>query len=284
MIVNINGEFFEKDHAKISVYDHGFLYGDGVFEGLRVYNGQIFQLAKHLIRLYESANALLINVPISPDDMEQRMLKCVKRYLTKDGYIRLIVTRGVGPLGIDPNKCQQSNIIIILDNIALYPKELYKSGITIITASVRRNRPDMMNPQIKSMNYINNILAKIEAQNAGCLEALILNEKGFVAECTADNIFIVKYNEIFTPDVHEGALEGITRQVIIDCAINLGYKVHESQLSQFDLFTAHEVFMTGTACEIMPIIKIDGRIIGTGKPGPVFQRLLLEFQSLINNL
>lgn len=280
MIININNEFFEKDNAKISVYDHGFLYGDGIFEGLRIYNGHVFQLSGHLNRLYESAKALCINVPISPNEMKQRILDCVKKDQTKEGYIRLIVTRGIGPLGIDPYKCQQSNIIIILDTITLYPRELYKNGISIITASVRRNRPDIMNPRIKSMNYLNNIMAKMEAQNAGCLEALILNERGFVAECTADNIFMVKDNEVVTPDVHEGTLEGITRRIIIDCAASLGYKVHENRISQFDLYTSHEVFMTGTACEIMPIIKIDGRTIGTGKPGPVFQHLLLEFQAL----
>ncbi|MBN2736380.1 MAG: branched-chain-amino-acid transaminase [Spirochaetales bacterium] len=280
MLININGTNTPKEEAGISVFDHGFLYGDGVFEGLRVYNGRIFKSREHLQRLYESAQVLCLKIPLTMKEMSQRLENCLKEDKTTNAYIRLIVTRGVGALGIDPRKCEKSNVIIIISDISLYPKEYYKKGIAIITASVRRNRPDTINPRIKSLNYLNNILAKIEAQNAGCMEALLLNDRGFVAECTADNIFMVKKGRLYTPPVHEGALEGITRQTILDLAEITGLETHQSPITQFDLYTADEVFMSGTACELMAIIKIDGRTIGTGAPGPEFKALLKGFQKL----
>lgn len=267
MKIYIDGNYYNKEQAKISVYDHGLLYGDGVFEGIRIYNGIIFRLKEHLIRLYQSARAIYLPIPLSQSELQTAVEECVKLNQKSNGYIRLVVTRGVGDLGLNPFNCKKPTIIIIVDDISLYPEEYYTRGISMITSSLRRVPSDCLDPRIKSLNYLNNIMAKIEALEAGCLEAIILNRQGYVAECTGDNIFIVKQGIINTPPPITGALPGITRQTVIDAAQKMGYRVKTKTLACFDLYTADECFLTGTAAEIMPVVKIDGRPIGNGKPG-----------------
>lgn len=277
-VIWIDGQWKTKETASVSVYDHGLLYGDGVFEGMRIYGGKIFRLADHLRRLDESARTLLLALPYSLAEIEAMLVEAVKRSGRQSGYIRLVVTRGVGTLGLDPNKCPRATVFAIVDGIQLYPEELYAQGIPIITASTRRTPRSSAEARVKSLNYLNNILAKIEAQQAGCLEALMLNTEGLVVECTADNVFTVKNGVLRTPSAIHGALEGITRQTVLDCATKLGVKWEETALALFDLYTADECFMTGSGAEVMPVIKVDGRAIGTGKPGPVTQRLLAAFR------
>jgi branched-chain amino acid aminotransferase len=278
--IYINGKLFDKSEAKVSVYDHGFLYGDGVFEGIRVYEGKVFKLKEHIERLYDSARHIALEIPISPQQMTEDVLSTVKANDKRNGYIRLIVSRGAGTLGLDPRKTSDPQIIIIVDDIALYPPELYDNGLDIITAATIRNHPNATNPRIKSLNYLNNILAKIEGIRAGCVEALMLNHKGEVSECTGDNIFIVKHGVLKTPPPDAGILEGITRNAIMDLARSASIPVQESSLTRHDVFAADEVFLTGTAAEVIPVVKCDGRPIGNGKPGPITRKLREMFQQL----
>ncbi|MEZ6107107.1 MAG: branched-chain-amino-acid transaminase [Pirellulaceae bacterium] len=277
--VNLNGKLVPKEEAKISVYDHGLLYGDGVFEGLRIYSNRIFRLQEHLDRLWESARAILLHIPMSQEEMAKAMYETVKANGLVDGYIRLVVTRGAGSLGLDPNRTSDPQIIIIADKITLYPAEYYESGLEIVTASTIRNHPAALNPRIKSLNYLNNILAKIEGLRAGCVETLMLNHKGEVAECTGDNIFLVRRGELFTPSIDAGILGGITRDVVIDLARQAGLKVHEISLTRHDVYIAEECFLTGSAAEVVPVVKVDQREIGTGKVGPITLDLIQRFRA-----
>jgi branched-chain amino acid aminotransferase len=279
--VYINGKFYEKADAKVSVFDHGLLYGDGVFEGIRVYAGKVFKLAEHIERLYESARHILLEIPLSRDQLREAVLNTVRVNAKHDGYIRLIVTRGPGNLGIDPRNTTDPQVIIIVDDISMYPPALYENGLEIIVASTIRNHPGALNPRIKSLNYLNNILAKIEATRAGCLEAIMLNVNGEVAECTADNIFFAKHGELRTPPLHAGLLEGITRDTVMDLARAAEIPVREMTLTRHDVYSADECFLTGTGAEIIPVVKCDGRVIGTGKPGPITRQLRDRFHMLV---
>ncbi|MBN1411201.1 MAG: branched-chain-amino-acid transaminase [Spirochaetales bacterium] len=281
MKIYIDGKYHDKEDAKIPVFDHGLLYGDGIFEGIRVYGGKIFKLREHLERLYDSAKAILLAIPMDHDAMQNAVEECVSLNRIKDGYIRLVVTRGAGDLGIDPRKCPVPCVIIIAGSIQLYPAEYYSEGIPIITASTRRNPVDSLDPRIKSLNYLNNILAKWEAIGAGCLEAVLLNNKGYVAECTGDNIFIIKNDLLITPKREDGALEGITRRTVLDLAPSAGLKPCESSVTVYDLYTADECFLTGTGAELMPVTLIDGRKIGEGRAGEKTKNLIGEFRKLV---
>ena len=279
--VYINGKLFDKNDAKISVYDHGLLYGDGVFEGIRVYSGKVFRLREHIDRLYESARSIHLEIPMTREQMTEALLSTVKANNKKDGYIRLVATRGAGSLGLDPRKTTDPQVIIITDHISLYPEELYEHGLKIITAGTTRNHPNAVNPRIKSLNYLNNILGKIEATQAGCLEALMLNPQGEVAECTGDNIFVVQRGQIHTPPIDAGILEGITRGAVIELAHAAGYAVIERTMHRLDVYKAEECFLTGTAAELIPVVECDGRVIGTGRPGPITRELRQRFQALV---
>ena len=272
-VVYINGRILSKEQAVISVFDHALLYGDGVFEGIRAYNGTAFRLEAHLERLYESAHAIALEIPLSRQEMADAVRQTLEASGGEASYIRLIVTRGVGDLGLDPQKCGRPQVIIIADRIELYPAELYQRGLRTVTVATMRNHPNALNPRIKSLNYLNNILAKIEALRSGCTEAIMLNKDGFVAECTGDNIFIVKCKALLTPPEHAGILVGVTRQVVMELAGAAGVTPAEKDLSRFDLYVADECFLTGTAAEIVPVVSIDGRDIGKGRPGPVTLRL-----------
>ena len=276
----INGKLYDKADAKVSVYDHGLLYGDGVFEGIRVYSGKVFRLKEHVDRLYDSARSIWLEIPMTRDQMTEAVKSTVQANHKHDGYIRLVVTRGAGSLGLDPRKCTDPQVIIIVDDISLYPQELYDHGLKIVTAATIRNHPNALNPRIKSLNYLNNILAKIEGIRAGCVEALMLNHKGEVAECTGDNIFLVKNGILRTPPIDAGILEGITRNAVMDLARQAGITVQEIALTRHDVYAADEVFLTGTAAEVIPVVKCDGRPIGAGKPGPMTKQLREKFQQL----
>ena len=278
--VYINGKLVPQEQATISVFDHGLLYGDGVFEGLRSYGGKVFRLEEHVKRLYESALALCLEIPIAPEAMSQAIVDTLAANEIQDGYVRAIVTRGVGNLGLGPDGCDNPQIILIADTIALYPAEYYEKGLELITSSVIRNHPSALSPRIKSLNYLNNILAKIEGMNAGCVEALMLNHKGEVAECTGDNIFLVKAGELYTPPLDAGLLAGITRDAVIELARKSEISVHEIALTKHDVYIADECFLTGTAAEVVPVVKVDDRTIGTGKPGPISLDLKEKFQEL----
>ncbi len=276
----INGKFFPKAEASISVFDHGLLYGDGVFEGMRSYNGLLFRIEEHLDRLWESAQAILLKIPYSKKDLQDVCIATLQKNKLKDAYIRLVVTRGTGDLGLDPRKCKVPTIFAIADKIELYDPALYSQGIEIITAATTRNHPEAINPCIKSLNYLNNILAKIEATNAGYCDALMLNKDGYVAECSGANVFIVKEGNLFTPPTYVGALKGITRGAIIDVAKKIKIPFQEKILTRHDLFNAEECFLTGTAAEIIPVVKLDGRVIGNGKPGETTHSLRRAFGDL----
>jgi branched-chain amino acid aminotransferase len=280
MLIYLNGKIVPKDEAKVSVFDHGVLYGDGVFEGIRVYEGNIFRLKEHIERLYESAKTVWLNVPLSPEELSQATVETVVANDMRDAYIRLVVTRGQGDLGIDPSSCPKATLFIIVSTISLYPEEFYQKGIPLITASTRRIPMECLDPRIKSLNYLNNILAKIEAKRAGVPEAVMLNHYGRVAECTADNIFIVKNGKLKTPRLTEGVLPGVTRASVLELAAELGYGTRETILGLHDLYNANECFLTGTGAEIVPVVTIDGRKIGTGQPGEATQRLLASFREL----
>jgi len=278
--VYINGQLYDKDDARISVYDHGLLYGDGVFEGIRSYGGKVFRLEQHLDRLWNSAKAIWLEIPMTKAQMAHAIRDTLQINGIQDGYIRVVVTRGVGTLGLDPNRCSNPQVIIITDHISLYPEEYYRDGLSIITVSTVRNHPAALSPRIKSLNYLNNILAKIEGLQAGCIEALMLNHKGEVAECTGDNIFIVRGGRLMTPPNEAGILEGITRDAVIGLAREAGLKVHEVPLTKHDVYIADECFLTGTAAEIVPVVKVDSRKIGDGKPGPITRDLMARFHRL----
>jgi branched-chain amino acid aminotransferase len=278
--VYINGKLYDKSEAKVSVFDHGLLYGDGVFEGIRAYGGKVFRLREHIDRLYESARHILLEIPMSREQMADAVVQTVQVNNKPDGYIRLIVTRGVGNLGLDPRKCAEPQIIIIVDDITLYPAEFYENGLEVVTASTIRNHPNALNPRIKSLNYLGSILARIEANRAGVQEAIMLNHNGEVAECTADNIFLVKKGELRTPPPHAGILEGITRGAVIEVARAANIPVREMTLTRHDVFAADECFLTGTAAEVVPVVKCDGRPVGTGKPGPITRQLRERFHQL----
>src|SRR5215475_1188403 len=280
MKVYVDGKYYSERDAKISVFDHGLLYGDGIFEGIRAYHGRVLKLNEHIDRLFYSAKALLLNVPLTHQEVMDAVVETCRQNKIRDGYIRLVVTRGAGTLGLNPSRCKNPSIIIIADKIQLYPPELYQRGMAIVTVPTTRNLHSALNPAIKSLNYLNNILAKIEANNAGCEEAVMLNAEGFVAECTGDNLFIVKEGQLFTPPLSAGALYGITRRVVMDIALENGVQVSEPNLTRYDLFNADECFLTGTGAELVPVVKIDGRLIGTGKPGP----LTLKLESLYHGL
>ena len=281
MKVYINGKFFDKDEAKISVFDHGLLYGDGVFEGIRSYNCLVFKLKEHIDRLFESAHTIVLDIPMTKQKLIDAIINTLRINKLKDAYIRLIVTRGEGDLGLDPRKCRgKETIIIITDKIALYPDKLYKQGLAIITVPTVRNTPEALNPQLKTLNYLNNILAKIEAINSGYEEAIMLDHLGYVAECTGDNIFIVKRNHLYTPPQCMGTLRGITRDTVLEIARAMKIPTHEHVLTRHELFISDECFLTGTAAEIVPVVKVDGRIIGTGKPGDLTLKFMQEFKKL----
>ncbi len=280
MKIYIDGQFYDRENAKISVFDHGFLYGDGVFEGIRAYNGRVFRLDEHLRRLYDSARATTLNIPLSIDEMREAVLKTLRLNELNDAYIRLVVSRGVGDLGLDPRKCAKSCVIIIAGKITLYPEELYTKGLDLITVSTKRNIPEAVNPAIKSLNYLNNIMAKIEANRANVPEAIMLSKDGYVAECTGDNIFIVKNGELLTPPSWVGALEGITKAVVMELAKKLKIPAREAIFTPYDVYTATEAFLTGTAAEVIPVIGLDTRPIGEGKPGKITKRLIAEFRKL----
>jgi branched-chain amino acid aminotransferase len=276
----INGKLYEKQDAKISVYDHGLLYGDGVFEGLRSYDGKVFRLEEHLKRLWNSAKAILLEIPMSPEAIGRAIDETLQANGISNGYVRLVVTRGAGTLGLDPNRTSDPQVIIITDFIAVYPQELYQEGLEIITASTLRNHPAALNPRIKSLNYLNNILAKIESLQAGCMEALMLNHKGEVAECTADNIFLVRDGVLLTPPTDAGVLEGITREAVMELARQRGLEVREVPITRHDVYIADECFLTGTAVEVIAVVKVDSRKIGSGKPGPITCDLKERFHKL----
>lgn len=280
MNIYLDGKFCSEDDAKISVFDHGLLYGDGIFEGIRAYNGRVFRLKEHIDRLFYSAKAILLDIPMSHADVMKATVETCRKNNLRDGYIRLVVTRGKGTLGLNPNRCKNPSVIIIADKIQLYPQELYEKGMAIVTVPTTRNLINAVNPAIKSLNYLNNILAKIEANNAGCEEAIMLNSEGFVAECTGDNIFIIKGKQLMTPPLSAGALYGITRGVVMEMAAKFGLQVSEPNLTRYDLFCADECFLTGTGAEMMPVTKIDGRVINDGKPGPMTRKLVEEYHAL----
>jgi branched-chain amino acid aminotransferase len=275
--IYINGKFYDKLEARVSVYDHGLLYGDGVFEGIRIYNGKVFRLKEHIERLYESARHIWLEIPMTREQMTEAVLLTVQVNEKKDGYIRLVVTRGAGSLGLDPRKTSDPQVIIIVDDITMYPPELYENGMEVITAATIRNHHNALNPRIKSLNYLNNILAKIEAIRAGCLEAIMLNHNGEIAECTGDNIFLVKRGVLRTPAIDCGILEGVTRDTVLELARAAGIPTEEMTLTRHDIYSADEVFLTGTAAEVIPVVKVDGRVIGTGKPGPITRQLRERF-------
>ena len=278
--VYIDGEFYKKDEAKVSVFDHGYLYGDGVFEGIRAYNGRVFRCEEHIDRLYDAAKAIALEIPMTKEELIEAMLATIRKNQLRDCYIRLVVSRGKGDLGVNPNKCKRPTIVIITDKIEMYPPEMYKKGMKAITASTRRNMPGVLDPQIKSLNYLNNILAKIEANHAGASEAIMLNQNGLVTECTGDNIFIVKDGVLMTPPIYVGALDGITRRTVISLAEKLDIPFKEKELTLFNVYGDDECFFTGTAAELIAVTEIDNRIIGDGQCGPITARLLEEYQKV----
>jgi branched-chain amino acid aminotransferase len=283
LLVYIDGEYYPKSQAKISVYDHGLLYGDGVFEGIRAYNGVVFKLKEHIDRLYRSAHAIMLQIPVAKEEMINTVLETLRKNNLKDAYIRLVVTRGVGDLGLDPRKCSKPTIIIITDTIALHKSEAKEKGITAMLTWVKRDPVDATSHEIKSLNYLNSILAKIEANISGVDEAICLDKNGFVCEGVAENIFIVKNGRIYTPPSYTGALPGITADAVKELAKSLGYEVIEKNITPYELFTADEVFFTGTAAEIIPVREINKRQIGNGKPGPITKRLMEEFSKLVQD-
>jgi branched-chain amino acid aminotransferase len=278
MKIYLDGKFVDQADAKVSVFDHGLLYGDGIFEGIRLYQGNIFRLDEHLERLEYSAKALLLKMPLSRQEIAEATCETCRQNNLTDGYIRLVVTRGVGDLGLSPWLCPTPSLFIIADKIALYPSEHYTTGLSIVTVPTRRTNPAALSPAVKSLNYLNNILAKIEARQAGALEAILLNDQGYVAECTGDNIFIVHKGEILTPAASQGALKGITRDTIFDIAKEIGVPIREADLTRYDVWCADECYLTGTGAEVIPVVKLDGREIGTGKPGAITQKVLAAFR------
>ena len=281
MDIYIDGKYFDKKNAKISVFDHGLLYGDGIFEGIRFYEGRVFKLKEHIQRLFISAKAILLEIEMTQNEMEEAVCETIRKNGLTDGYVRLLVTRGVGTLGLSPFACDKSTVIIIADSISLYPDEKYKEGLKLITCSTRRTAPAALSPSVKSLNYLNNVMAKVEAIFADAEEGLMLNEQGFVAECTGDNIFVVRDGKIKTPPSSAGALPGITREVIFDIAGNLGVAIEESQMTRYDIYAADECFLTGTAAEVIAAVSLDRRLIGNGKPGPITEKFIESFRKIV---
>lgn len=281
MDIYIDGEYFDKKNAKISVFDHGLLYGDGIFEGIRFYEGRVFKLKEHIQRLFISAKAILLEIEMTHDEMEEAVCETIRKNGLTDGYVRLLVTRGVGTLGLSPFACDKSTVIIIADSISLYPDEKYKEGLKLITCSTRRTAPAALSPSVKSLNYLNNVMAKVEAIFADAEEGLMLNEQGFVAECTGDNIFVVRDGKIKTPPSSAGALPGITREVIFQIAENLEVGIEESQMTRYDIYAADECFLTGTAAEVIAAVSLDRRLIGNGKPGPITEKFIESFRNIV---
>jgi branched-chain amino acid aminotransferase len=281
MKVYLDGQFVSGEDARISVFDHGLLYGDGVFEGIRLYGGNIFRLEEHLERLEYSAKAIMLQLPLSRQELSWATCETCRQNNLTDAYIRLVVTRGVGDLGLAPWLCPKPSLFIIASKISLYPKEYYENGLAIVTVPTRRINPAALPPTIKSLNYLNNILGKIEARQFGALEAIMLNDQGYVAECTADNVFIVHKGVIVTPAASQGALKGITRSTIFDLAEELGVPIRESDMTRYDVWCADECFLTGSGAEVIPVVKLDGREIGTGRPGPITQRVLAAFRQRV---
>ncbi|MFC4809021.1 branched-chain-amino-acid transaminase [Paenibacillus sp. GCM10023250] len=280
-VIYLNGNYVSKEDAKVSVFDHGFLYGDGIFEGIRIYNGNIFKCKEHLDRLYDSAKSIMLDIPLSYGEMEAALVETIRRNELRDGYIRLVVSRGPGNLGLDPTRCPAAWVIIIVEQLAIYSEEAYRNGLVSVSVSQRRNLPDALNPKIKSLNYLNNVLVKIQANLAGVGEAIMLNAQGYVAEGSSDNIFIVKRGVVYTPPCYVGALEGITRATIIELCAKLGYALKEEPFTLHDVYVADEVFFTGTAAEVIAVREVDGRTIGEGKAGPITSQLLAEFRKTV---
>ena len=280
MKIYIDGTFYPEPEAKISVFDHGLLYGDGIFEGIRFYDGRVFRLTEHLERLYDSAKAIALKIPLSFSEMEEATLETIRQNGLRDGYIRLLVTRGKGNLGLSPDRCPKASVIIIAGKIQLYPEEKYEKGMVMVTCSTRRATPAALLPAVKSLNYLNNIMAKVEASHAGADEGVMLNEQGYVAECTGDNIFVVRRGEVTTPPVYAGALCGINRGVVLEICRELGIPAKEAEMTRYDIYTADECFLTGTAAEVIAAIELDTRAIGDGKPGPVTQRIIARFREI----
>ena len=281
MKIYLDGKFVDSADAKVSVFDHGLLYGDGVFEGIRLYGGNVFRLEEHLERLEYSAKAIMLDLPLTRAQLSEATCETCRQNNLTDAYIRLVVTRGVGDLGLAPWLCPKPSLFIIASKISLYPKEHYENGLAIVTVPTRRINPAALPPTIKSLNYLNNILGKIEARQFGALEAIMLNDQGYVAECTADNVFIVHKGEILTPAASQGALKGITRSTIFDLANDLGLPIREVNMTRYDIWCADECFLTGTGAEVIPTVKLDGRVIGTGRPGPITQRVLEAFRKRV---
>ncbi|TLS53546.1 branched-chain-amino-acid transaminase [Paenibacillus antri] len=280
-VIYLNGEYVTKENATVSVYDHGFLYGDGIFEGIRIYDGNIFKCKEHLLRLYDSAKSIMLNIPLSMQEMQDTLIETIRRNELRDGYIRLVVSRGPGDLGLDPRRSPKANVIIIVEKLSIYPEEAYRNGLSTVSVSTRRNVPDALNPKIKSLNYLNNILVKIQANLAGVGEAIMLNSQGYVAEGSADNIFLVKNGVVFTPPAYIGALEGITRAAVMELCAKTGLTLKEEPFTLHDVYVADEVFFTGTAAEIIAVREVDGRVIGEGKAGPITTALLQEFRKIV---
>jgi len=280
MKIYIDGKYYDEKTAKISVFDHGLLYGDGIFEGIRAYNGRVFKLKEHIDRLFDSAKGILLDIPLSRTAMMRAVVDTCRKNNLRDGYIRLVVTRGVGTLGLNPRSCRKPSVIVIAGKIQLYPPALYARGMDIVTVATTRNLHNAVNPAVKSLNYLNNVLGKIEANIAGVEEAIMLNAAGYVSECTGDNIFIVKNGLMFTPPLSSGALYGITRGTVMSLATEAGIAVSEPNLTRYDLYVADECFLTGTGAEIIPVTQIDGRVIGTGKPGRVTKSLTKKYHAL----
>ena len=279
----LDGKIVDESDAKISVFDHGLLYGDGIFEGIRFYNGRVFRLTEHIERLYLSAKALLLKMPWALEEVCEATLQTIRANNLNDGYIRLVVTRGIGDLGLNPYLCPNPSMFIIASGITLYPAELYENGLEVVTCSTRRPTPASLSPQVKSLNYLNNVMAKVEALKAGAKEGLMLNEQGYVAECTGDNVFVVKKGEVITPPVSDGSLDGITRQVIFELCSELGISIRERSMARYDIYTADESFLTGTAAETIPMVKLDEREIGDGKPGPISLRLIEAYRQKVRS-
>lgn len=279
-LIYLNGDLVPREKATVSVFDHGLLYGDGVFEGIRAYDGVVFRLGQHIDRLFRSARAILLDIPLTPAELSDAILETLRANDLRDSYIRVVVTRGAGDLGLDPRKCERPSVIIIAEGIAVYPSELYETGLEIVTLSTRRNPAQSLDPGIKSLNYLNNVLGKIECIRAGVHEGLMLNLEGHVTEATADNIFLVRRGELVTPPVHAGILDGITRGAVLELAAARQITTREILFNVYDVYNSEECFLTGTGAELIPVINVDGRVIGNGKPGPITRRLTRDFREL----
>ena len=281
--IYLNGEIVPEDQAKVSVFDHGYLYGDGIFEGIRAYNGRVFMLDEHIKRLYESAKTIMLDIPLNKKEMEAAILKTIRANELEDAYIRVVISRGEGDLGLDPRKCPDPTVVIIASGIQLYPEELYETGLKLVTVPTRRNGPEMVNPRIKSLNYLNNIMARIEANMQDAPEAIILNSDGYVAECTGDNIFIIDGDTLYTPPKYAGILKGTKRELVLEIAEDMDLEVKEELFTRHDLFNADECFLSGTAAEVIPVVEVDGRKIGDGEVGTKTTALITKFREIANS-